>query len=92
MFWYTYILNCQKTNKFYVGFTANLKKRIKRHKKSQVYSTKRLGDCDLIFYEAFKNKKDAQRREKYFKTTKGKRTLKLMLKKYFAAIVPRTRA
>jgi len=92
MFWYTYVLNCKKTNKLYFGFTGNLKERIKKHGKAQVYSTKRLGDCELIFYEAFKSKEDAQRREKYFKTTKGKRTLKLMLKEYFAAIVPRTRA
>jgi predicted GIY-YIG superfamily endonuclease len=34
----------------------------------------------LIFCEYFLSKADAQRREKYFKTTKGKRTLKLILK------------
>jgi len=34
----------------------------------------------LIFYEAFILERDAKRREKYFKTTKGKRALRLMLK------------
>lgn len=34
----------------------------------------------LVFYEAFAAKQDAVRREKYLKSTKGKRTLKLMLK------------
>ena len=34
----------------------------------------------LIFYEAFKSERDARRREEYFKTTKGKRALKIMLK------------
>jgi len=34
---------------------------------------------ELVFYEAYKSKKDAQRRETYFKTTKGKRALKLIL-------------
>jgi len=33
-----------------------------------------------MFYEAFILEKDAKRREKYFKTTKGKRVLRLMLK------------
>ena len=36
----------------------------------------------LIFYEAFLDQKDALRREKYFKTNPGKRTLKLMLRSY----------
>ncbi|MFH1561651.1 MAG: GIY-YIG nuclease family protein [Patescibacteria group bacterium] len=92
MFWYTYVLRCRKAEKLYVGFTGNLKRRLEQHKSGQVHSTKRLGNCELIFYEAFVSKEDAQRREKYLKTTKGKRTLKLMLKKYFAPIVPRTRA
>ena len=79
---YVYILHCKKTNKLYAGFSNNLKKRINQHLKKEVYTTKRLGDCKLIFYEAFENKKDAQRREKYFKTNKGKRALKLMLKEF----------
>lgn len=79
---YTYVLHCKKANKFYAGFSQDLRKRVADHQKNKVYSTKRLGDCKLIFYEAFENKKDAQRREKYFKTTKGKRALKLMLKEY----------
>ena len=37
----------------------------------------------LFFYEAYRNEKDAKRREEYFKTTKGKTTLKLMLKEHF---------
>ncbi len=42
-----------------------------------------MGNIELIFYEAYLVKTDVQRREKYFKTTKGKRTLKLMLTDYF---------
>lgn len=51
-----------------------------RHKMKGVYTTKRMGELELVFYEAFKSEKDARRREKYFKRTKGERTLKLMLK------------
>ena len=35
---------------------------------------------ELIFYEVYFNKKDALRREKYFKTTAGKKALKIMLR------------
>jgi len=33
----------------------------------------------MIFYEAYISKKDAQRREQYLKTTKGRTTIKTML-------------
>lgn len=44
---------------------------------------KMYGPYDLIHYEAYKDMSDAKRREKYLKTTKGKTTLKTMLKDYF---------
>jgi len=47
-----------------------------------------MGDLELIFYEAYLEKSDAQRREIYLKTTKGKRALKLMLTDYFSRYRP----
>ncbi|MEK7162105.1 MAG: GIY-YIG nuclease family protein [Patescibacteria group bacterium] len=44
--------------------------------------TKNRRPLELIFYEAFPNKLDALRREAYFKTTKGKTTLKQMIKEF----------
>lgn len=38
---------------------------------------------ELVFYEAYRNKYDALRREKYLKTSKGKSTLKNMLREFF---------
>lgn len=42
-----------------------------------------MGEISLIFYEAFENESDARRREIYLKSTKGKKTIKLMLKEFF---------
>ena len=67
----------------YVGFTHNLKRRFEEHNSAKEFSTKPYIPFDLIHYEAYKNEKDAKRREMYFKTTKGKTTLKTMLKEYF---------
>jgi len=47
-----------------------------------------MGELKLIFYEAYLVKSDAQRREMYLKTTKGKRALKLMLADYFSRYRP----
>lgn len=82
-FFYVYILKSKIKGFIYTGFTYNLKKRFSEHNNKEEQSTKAYAPLDLIFYEAYRNKKDAKRREEYFKTTKGKITLRLMLKEYF---------
>lgn len=77
---YTYVLKSLKDKKLYIGRSDDLKRRIDEHKKGKVEATKYRLPIELIFYEAFKNKTDAIRRENYFKTTKGKRALMIMLK------------
>jgi putative endonuclease len=62
------------------SFTENLKQRLIDHFHGNSKSTAPRRPFKLIFCEYFLSKADAQRREKYFKTTKGKRTLKLILK------------
>ena len=84
-FHYVYILHNSSKKFIYVGYSEDLKKRYASHNKGEVTSTKAYLPLDLIHYEAYKNMKDAKRREEYFKTTKGKVTLKLMLKEYFLA-------
>jgi putative endonuclease len=75
-----YVLYSLKDNSFYIGFTENLKQRLTDHFHGSSKSTAPRRPFRLIFCEYFLSKKDALRREKYFKTTKGKRTLKLLLK------------
>jgi putative endonuclease len=80
---YTYVLLSEKDHKQYIGYTSNLKKRVEEHFSGKSYATKSRLPLELIFYEAFVNQKDALRREKYFKTNPGKRTLKLMLREFY---------
>ena len=82
-FFYVYVL-LLKDKKLYIGFTSDLKNRIELHQKGNVDSTRPRLPLKLIFYEAYKNKYDALRREKYLKTSKGKNTLKAMLREYFS--------
>lgn len=67
---YVYILKNYKTNKYYTGFSENLKKRIESHKDKTVNTTKG-GQYDLVFYCAFKDKKKALDFEKYLKQGSG---------------------
>ena len=80
-FYYVYVL-LEKNRQLYTGFTADLKRRIDEHIRGKVVSTRNRGLLKLIYYEAYRNKRDAEKRERYLKTTKGKRTLKLQLHNY----------
>lgn len=82
MFYYVYVLENRK-NGLYKGFTNDLEKRLKEHNLGLNFSTKKERPWSLIHYEAYLNKKDAARREKYLKTSQGSRLLKRMLKEYF---------
>lgn len=79
-FYYVYVLQSKIKDFIYVGFTTDLKRRFHEHNAGQSFSTKPYVPFELIFYEAYRNIKDAKRREIYFKTTKGKAVLKNMLK------------
>jgi len=80
--YYTYVLLSEKDEKFYVGFTKDLKLRFEHHQKGLVESTKDRRPLRLIYYEACLNQADATKRESYLKTYHGKRFLKKRLKSY----------
>lgn len=80
--YFTYVLLCGDGN-HYIGYTSDIEERFHRHSTGQVFATKGRQPVQLIFYEAFLRQQDAMRREGYFKTTAGKRALKLMMREYF---------
>lgn len=43
------------------------------------------GQFKLIYYEAYPNRKDAEARERFFKTGWGRQYIKRALKEYFSA-------
>lgn len=83
MFYYVYVIRSINKNFVYTGITKDLRKRLQEHNSGKEKSTKYFIPFSLIFYEAYLNKNDAYRREKYLKTTKGKTTLRAMLKEFF---------
>ena len=79
---YVYVLKSVIDSNLYVGYTQDLKNRILQHDKGLVSSTKKRRPLFLIYYEACLNQQDATHREKYLKTSWGKRYLKSRLKNY----------
>jgi len=82
-FYYVYILESLKDGKRYVGYTSDLRKRFEEHNDGKNFSTKSRIPFKLIYYEACLEKEDAQRREKFFKQTKGRESVTKRLKKYY---------
>jgi len=71
MFYVYFLLLNNK--KIYTGFTDDLRRRFEEHQNGKVISTKNKRPITLIGYESYQKKSDAMRREKFLKTTEGKR-------------------
>ena len=77
--YYVYIL-LQKDNNLYHGFTDDIKRRRKEHDDGKVASTKHKRPLKCILVECYMEKSDALRREKFLKTTEGRRLLRQQLR------------
>jgi len=77
-----YVLKSKVDGNYYVGFTSNLKARIEQHNKGLVNSTKNRRPLAIVYYEVCFNQKDATHREKYLKTSYGKRYIKNRIKHF----------
>ena len=70
--YYTYVIRNAKTKEIYIGYTNDLRRRLKEHLHK---------NPELIYYEAYKAKLDAQVRERKLKQRgQGVRWLKKRLK------------
>ena len=72
---YTYVLKSIVDNKLYIGYTNDLKSRIKEHNNGLVLSTVKRKPLVLVYYEACLDKHKSLKRERYFKTGFGRRFL-----------------
>ena len=65
--YYVYLLKSKRDGKLYIGFTGDLKERLKQHNDGEVFSTKGRRPLDLIYFEGYKSLKDARKRERNLK-------------------------
>ena len=59
--------------------TADLKRRIREHDYGKVKSTKHRRSLKLLCYEAYQTKQEAERRERFLKTSDGRVNLRKRL-------------
>lgn len=81
--YYVYVLQSQKDGELYTGYTQDLRSRLSEHNNHKNPSTKHRAPFELIYYEAYKNKRDALGREVFLKSGSGKNYIKKQLRYYF---------
>lgn len=64
---YVYVIESLNFDFLYVGSTPDLRGRFSRHNNKKVLSTKHYAPFELIYYEAYANRKDALAREQKLK-------------------------
>lgn len=80
--YYVYVLQSEKDHNFYVGFTTNIRGRIKQHNKGMVISTKGRLPLKLVYWEDCLSQEDTTKREKYLKSAWEKRYIKNRISNY----------
>lgn len=61
--YYVYTIKSLKDGSIYIGYTNDLKRRIKEHNEGKNNSTKHKKPFKLIYYEAYSAEYDAKERE-----------------------------
>ena len=74
--YFVYAIKSEKRNYIYVGLTNNIQRRFSDHNKGYNRTTKPYRPFKLIYLETFDTRIEARQKEKYLKTTTGKRFLR----------------
>ena len=76
---FVYIIKSSKLDRYYIGSTENLEKRIKSHNSGKVKSTKAYRPWVIVYTECFENKTTALKREKQIKSYKSGEAFKNLI-------------
>ena len=69
--YYVYVLKSAKDNKLYIGYTSDLRKRLREHNSGLSKSTSFRIPFILVYYEAYLAQDDAKHREYMLKRFSG---------------------
>jgi putative endonuclease len=54
---YVYVLRSESDSGFYIGFSTNLRARLRQHQGGESFATSHRGPWKLIYYEAYLNER-----------------------------------
>ena len=79
---YVYLLESLNDRSWYIGYSADLKKRFTSHNKGENAATRIKKPWKLIYYEAYLDRIDAKKRERFLKSGSGRKFLRRQLNNY----------
>ena len=69
---HVYVLRSDKTGRRYIGSSQNIESRLNEHNSGYSLATKHGAPWKLIHHEEFPTRAEAVRRERFYKTGKGR--------------------
>ena len=89
---YVYVLQSESDAGLYIGYSANLRRRLAEHEAGLSIATSYRGPWRLIYYEAYLEEADARGREEFLKSGAGRKHLAKQCRHYFVKSPPRIAA
>lgn len=80
---YVYVLQSQSDQGLYIGYSADLRRRLSQHQAGEAFATSFRGPWQLIYYEAYLEEADARGREEFLKSGLGRRYLAKQCRHHF---------
>ena len=77
--YYAYVLKSIRHDYYYKGHCHDLQTRLVQHNSGMTISIRPYLPLEIVYYESFPTEAEAITREKYFKSSAGRRYLKLKL-------------
>ena len=85
---YVYILYSSTAERYYVGQTENLNRRLKYHNLGEIRSTKAYVPWELKYWEVYESRSEAMRREREIKARKSRRYIEELIASSSVGRVP----
>ena len=92
MKYFVYILKSLEYDKTYIGITNNLERRLTEHNAGKSIYTTKFKPWKIVYKEEVPDRKTAREKEKYFKTSAGRKKIKVILHKNIAHVAQLDRA
>ena len=77
--YYVYILINLDRNKTYTGVTQDIQRRLKEHNQGKMAFSRKFAPYNILYMEKFATSSEAYTKERFYKSTSGRRNIKNML-------------
>jgi len=82
LMYFTYIIKSETDDSFYIGQCKNIQERIQRHNNGYSKSTKAKIPWKLVYYESYKTRAEAVKREIEIKKQKSRKYIEDLIPKF----------